>query len=83
MGLRGGRPASASVQRQVEGRAVKYLISRFVREQEGQDIIEYALLAAFVSIIAAAVIQQIGTDVKQIYDAVKIQTGNAATAAGS
>jgi pilus assembly protein Flp/PilA len=67
----------------MEVSVVKNLISRFVREEEGQDIIEYALLAAFVSIIAATVIQTIGTDVKTIYDNVKIQTGNAATASGS
>ena len=61
---------------------MKNLINRFVREEEGQDIIEYALLAAFVSIIAATVIQTIGSDVKTIYDNVKIQTTNAASASG-
>ena len=73
--------AAASVQRQMEGKVVKMLISRFVREEEGQDIIEYALLAAFVSIIAASTIDLIGGDVKKIYDAVKVQTGLAAGAA--
>ncbi len=29
---------------------MKNLMTRFVREEEGQDIIEYALLAAFISI---------------------------------
>jgi pilus assembly protein Flp/PilA len=67
----------------MEGSVVRNLISRFVREEEGQDIIEYALLAAFVSIIAATVIQTIGSDVKTIYDNVKVQTGLAATASGS
>lgn len=66
----------------MEGKVVKMLISRFVREEEGQDIIEYALLAAFVSIIAATVIQTIGSDVSKIYDNVKIQTGLAAGASG-
>ena len=33
----------------MEGRVVKNLISRFVREEEGQDIIEYALLGSFVA----------------------------------
>ena len=31
---------------------MKNLITRFVREEEGQDIIEYALLAAFISVLA-------------------------------
>ena len=29
---------------------MKNLFARFVREDEGQDIIEYSLLAAFISI---------------------------------
>jgi pilus assembly protein Flp/PilA len=62
---------------------VKTLISRFVREEEGQDIIEYALLAAFVSIIAATVIKTIGTDVNSIYAKVKVQTNLANGGAAS
>jgi pilus assembly protein Flp/PilA len=60
------------------GVIVKNLIARFVREDEGQDVVEYALLAAFVSIIAAAIIQTIGGDITTIFNAVKTQTGNAA-----
>jgi pilus assembly protein Flp/PilA len=58
---------------------VKNLIARFVREDEGQDVIEYALLAAFVSIIAAAIIQTIGPDLTTIFTKVKAQTGAAAS----
>ncbi len=32
---------------------MKSLIVRFVREEQGQDLIEYALLATFVSIAAS------------------------------
>ena len=46
---------------------MKNLFNRFVREESGQDIIEYALLAAFISIVAWAIVQSIGTDVKSIY----------------
>ena len=35
---------------------MKNLIQRFIREEEGQDIIEYALLAAFISICAVLII---------------------------
>ena len=31
---------------------MKNLLVRFVREDEGQDIIEYGLLAAFISVVA-------------------------------
>jgi len=33
---------------------MKNLIARFVREEEGQDLIEYALVATFVSLVASA-----------------------------
>jgi Flp pilus assembly pilin Flp len=58
---------------------MKNLIQRFIREEDGQDIIEYALLAAFISIVAATVINTIGTDILNIYSAVKVQTGTAAS----
>ena len=39
---------------------MKNLIQRFIREEDGQDIIEYGLLAAFISIAAIAMIRLIG-----------------------
>jgi Flp pilus assembly pilin Flp len=59
---------------------VKNLINRFVREEEGQDIIEYALLAAFISVVAWLVLQDIGSDVENIYSDVQVSTGDAAGA---
>ncbi len=38
-----------------------------LREDNGQDLIEYALLAAFVSIIAVAAITSIGSQVNVWY----------------
>jgi pilus assembly protein Flp/PilA len=58
---------------------MKQLIGRFVREEAGQDIIEYALLAAFISIVAATILGTIGSDVSTIYSQVKVQTGAAAS----
>ena len=46
---------------------MKNLIVRFVREDEGQDLIEYALLAAFISLAAVAAIAQLGTAVNNVY----------------
>jgi Flp pilus assembly pilin Flp len=40
---------------------------RLWRDDQGQDMIEYALLAAFISIVAIVAIQQIGTDVNTLY----------------
>jgi Flp pilus assembly pilin Flp len=49
---------------------MKNLIARFVREEEGQDLIEYALIATFVSLVAAAGATLLGTALDQWYGAV-------------
>ncbi len=61
---------------------MKNLFARFVREEEGQDIIEYALLAAFISVVAWLILQSIGNDVVTMYTNVKNATDDA-TGAGS
>jgi len=58
---------------------VKNLIAQFVRDDEGQDVIEYALLAAFLVVVVATIISTIGTDLKTIYTNVKAQTAAAAS----
>jgi Flp pilus assembly pilin Flp len=58
---------------------VKSLMIRFIREDEGQDVIEYALLAAFLVVVVATIISTIGVDLKTIYTNVKTQTGVAAS----
>ena len=62
---------------------MKNLFVRFVREEEGQDIIEYSLLAAFISISGYLILQDIGTQVNSIYSNVQTATTSAATTAGS
>ena len=46
---------------------MKNLIARFIREEEGQDVIEYGLLGAFISVVAAATIVLIGGDVTTMF----------------
>jgi Flp pilus assembly pilin Flp len=46
------------------------LITRFVREEEGQDLIEYALIATFVSLVAAVGAQALGTALNGWYEKV-------------
>jgi pilus assembly protein Flp/PilA len=60
---------------------MKNLFVRFVREDEGQDIIEYSLLAAFISISGYLILQDIGTQVNSIYSNVQTATTSAATTA--
>jgi Flp pilus assembly pilin Flp len=66
----------------VEGRIVKNLLNRFVREEAGQDIIEYSLLAAFISVVAWITLEEIGQDVQNMYKEVQSAT-NDAVASGS
>ena len=46
---------------------MKALLKRFVREDEGQDLIEYALLAGFISLVAIAAITGVGTGLNSVY----------------
>jgi pilus assembly protein Flp/PilA len=42
-------------------------LKRFLREESGQDMVEYGLLAAFISIVAIATLRAIGPLVDTIY----------------
>jgi pilus assembly protein Flp/PilA len=57
---------------------MKKLLARFVREDEGQDLIEYALLAAFIALVAVVMIISVGTGVNLIYSQINSQVDNAA-----
>jgi Flp pilus assembly pilin Flp len=60
--------------------AVKNLIARLVKDEQGQDLIEYALLATFVSLVAIAGATLLGTALNNWYSVVAT---NVAGAAGS
>ena len=42
---------------------MKQLIARFVREESGQDLIEYAFLAVFIALVVILGLQAVGTAV--------------------
>jgi Flp pilus assembly pilin Flp len=44
------------------------IINRFVAGEDGQDLIEYALLAGFISLICVALISNIGGTVNSWYE---------------
>ena len=44
--------------------------NKFLRDEEGQDIIEYALLAFLISIFAIAIIRLIGPQLNIIYQGI-------------
>jgi Flp pilus assembly pilin Flp len=43
------------------------LLHSFFRKDEGQDLVEYALLASFISIVAVVTIRAIGPLVRVMY----------------
>ena len=47
------------------------MLKRLLRDEKGQDMVEYALLAAFISIVAIVVIKAIGPLVNTIYQNVE------------
>jgi pilus assembly protein Flp/PilA len=46
---------------------MKNLIVRFVREEEGQDLVEYAMLLAFIALIAIVGVKTLGTTVNLFF----------------
>jgi pilus assembly protein Flp/PilA len=49
---------------------MRNIIARVVREEDGQDLIEYALIATFVSLVAAAGATLLGNSLNGWYTAV-------------
>lgn len=44
-----------------------FAVHKFMRDEEGQDIIEYGLLAAFIAIVAAVLLVFFKTPIENIY----------------
>jgi len=55
-------------------------VKSFVREDEGQDLLEYALLVALIALVAVGAVTAAGTSVNDIFTAVAGQLGTAAAA---
>jgi pilus assembly protein Flp/PilA len=55
---------------------MKNLMKRLVREEEGQDLIEYALLAGFISLVAVTMITNVGAGVNGVYSNINTQVHN-------
>lgn len=56
-------------------------VKNFLRDEQGQDLIEYALLMAFVAISAAALFVGSGSSIKGIWTSVNTQLTTANTSA--
>ena len=62
---------------------MKQFVSRFVREDQGQDLVEYTLLLAFVALASAALFINAGTSIGGIWNVANSRLANANTAAAS
>ena len=47
---------------------MKNLLVRFVREEEGQDLVEYAFLIVFIALVAVVGANQLGIDLRTFYN---------------
>jgi pilus assembly protein Flp/PilA len=56
---------------------MKNLIRRFVREEEGQDLIEYSFLVVFIALVVMVILGTVGTSINDIF----VRIDNAITGA--
>ena len=59
---------------------MKALFTQIVREEEGQDLIEYSLIAGLISVVCYVAISQTGTSISNLWNKVKGAVDKAATA---
>jgi pilus assembly protein Flp/PilA len=62
---------------------MKNLFNRFMHEDQGQDLIEYALLAGFISLVAVVAITSVGTGVNAVYNNIDGQVKSIPAGTGS
>ncbi len=57
------------------------IVNAFLKEEDGQDLVEYSLLLAFVALAATAVLGSVRTQISQLWAAVNTKLTTAKTAA--
>ena len=62
---------------------LKDLAVRLVHDEDGQDLIEYALLATFVALVAIAGATLLGTALNGWFTSISSRVGSASSGAGS
>jgi Flp pilus assembly pilin Flp len=46
---------------------MRELVNKFIRDDEGQDLVEYALLLVFLALAAIAVLPTLGSSVNKVF----------------
>jgi Flp pilus assembly pilin Flp len=57
---------------------INSILKAFWQEEDGQDLVEYSLLLAFIALAAVALLGSAGNSVKTIWTGVNSQLANAA-----
>ncbi|HEX4750897.1 MAG TPA: Flp family type IVb pilin [Bryobacteraceae bacterium] len=57
-------------------------LKAFWQEEDGQDLVEYALLMAFIALAAVAVLTTIQTNITKLWNSVSNALSDAVTVAG-
>ena len=55
------------------------LVRRFVREEEGQGLVEYALILGLIAVVAIVALTASGQSIKSIFGAISGELGDAET----
>ena len=58
---------------------LKKYVNAFVRDEEGQDLIEYALLVALISLVCVVALTDAGSQVNIIFESIRDKLTTAAT----
>jgi Flp pilus assembly pilin Flp len=62
---------------------MKNFMMRFLKDEEGQDLIEYTLLMAFIALASAAIFISAGSSVNKIWTTASTQLSSAASTSAS
>ncbi len=62
---------------------INSVIKTFWQEEDGQDLVEYSLLLAFIALAAVALLQNAGSSIKTLWQDISNALTSATTAASS
>ena len=57
---------------------MRSMVTRLMKDEAGQDLIEYALLAAFIALGSVVAMQAVGTGVLDLFNSIKAKLQSAA-----
>jgi Flp pilus assembly pilin Flp len=64
------------------GSVITSALQAFWQEEDGQDLVEYALLMAFIALAAVAVLTSVQTNVTKLWNSISNALSDAVTSAG-